>query len=87
MEQKKLVVLLTIRAQQKNGTQTPTEWTGIFVQSTDKLNDTEKRVFEEVLETLDTVSCGCVTGIPQHNFSWQEEELLGGYGLDTRFEM
>ena len=87
MEQKKLVVLLTTRAQQKSGTQTLTEWTGIFVQSTDKLNDTEKRVFEEVLETLDTVSCGCVTGIPQHNFSWQEEELLEGYGLDTRFEM
>ena len=87
MEQKKLLVLLTTRNQQKSGTQTLTEWTGIFVQNTDKLNGTEKRVFEEVQETLDTVSCGCVTGIPQYNFSWQEEELLEGYGLDTRFEM
>ena len=87
MTKKKLLVLMTTRDQQKSGTQTLTEWTGIFVQSTDKLNDTEKRVFEEVQENLETVSYGCVTGIPQHNFSWQEEELLEGYGLDTRFEM
>ena len=58
MTKKKLLVLLTTRDQQKSGTQTLTEWTGIFVQSTDKLNDTEKRVFEEVQETLETVSCG-----------------------------
>jgi hypothetical protein len=87
MEQKKLLVLLTTRNQQKSGTQTLTEWTGIFIQSTAGLNETEKRVFEAVQETLNVVSCGCVTGIPQHNFSWQEEELLEGYGLDTRFEM
>ena len=43
---------MTTRDQQKSGTQTLTEWTGIFVQSTDKLNDTEKRVFEEVQEIL-----------------------------------
>ena len=87
MTKKKLVVLLTTRVQQKSSTQTLTEWSGIFTRSADKLNDTEKRVFEEVLETLETVSCGCVTGIPQHSFSWQEEELLEEYGLDTRFEM
>ena len=87
MEQKKLLVLLTTRDQQKSGTQTLIEWSGIFTRRADGLNDTEKRVFEEVQETLETVSCGCVTGIPQHNFSWQEGELLEGYGLDTRFEM
>ena len=87
MEQKKLLVLLTTRNQQRSSTQTQTEWTGIFTRSTDKLNDTEKRVFEEVQKTLETVSCGCVTGIPQHSFSWQEEELLEGYGLNNRFEM
>ena len=87
MTKKKLLVLLTTRDQQKRGTQTLTEWSGIFTRSADKLNDTEKRVFEEVLETLEIVSCGCVTGIPQHKFSWQEEELLEGYGIDTRFEM
>ena len=87
MTKKKLVVLLTTRDQQKSGTQTLIEWSGIFTRRADGLNDTEKRVFEEVQETLDTVSCGCVTGIPQHNFSWQEEEWLEGYGLDTRFEM
>ena len=42
MTKKKLLVLLTTRDQQKSGTQTLTEWTGIFIQSTDKLNDTEK---------------------------------------------
>ena len=87
MTKKKLLILLTTRDQQKSGTQTRIEWSGIFTRSADKLNDTEKRVFEEVLETLETVSCGCVTGIPQHNFSWQEEEWLEEYGLDTRFEM
>ena len=87
MTKKKLLVLLTTRDQQKSGTQTLIEWSGIFTRSADGLNDTEKRVFEEVLETLETVSCGCVTGIPQHSFSWQEEELLEGYGIDTQFEM
>jgi hypothetical protein len=87
MTKKKLLVLLTTRDQQKSGTQTLTEWTGIFVQRTDGLNETEKRVFEAVQETLNVVSCGCVTGIPQHNFSWQEDELLEKYGLDNRFEM
>ena len=74
MTKKKLLVLLTTRDQQKSGTQTLIEWSGIFTRRADGLNDTEKRVFEEVQETLDTVSCGCVTGISQHSFSWQELE-------------
>ena len=42
MEQKKLLVLLTTRDQQKSGTQTLIEWSGIFTRRADGLNDTEK---------------------------------------------
>ena len=50
MTKKKLLVLLTTRGQQKSGTQTLTEWSGIFVQSTDKLNDTKKEFLKKFLK-------------------------------------
>ena len=63
-KENKTVVLLVTAEKRQSGTQSLTEYSGIFATEDGVLNETERNVFQMVRERPDCWSSGCVTGYP-----------------------
>lgn len=86
-KENKTVVLLVTAEKRQSGTQSLTEYSGIFAAEREALNETEKNVFDMVRERPDCWSSGCVTGYPESLFTEVEREALRHHGLGKRFSM
>lgn len=86
-KENKTVVLLVTAEKRQSGTQSLTEYSGIFAAEREALNETEKNVFDMVRERPDCWSLGCVTGYPEFLFTEVEREALRHHGLGKRFSM
>ena len=78
-KENKTVVLLVTAEKRQSGTQSLTEYSGIFA--------TEDGVFQMVRERPDCWSSGCVTGYPESLFAEVEREALRHHGIGKRFSM
>ncbi len=58
----------------------------IFADSKSHLNATEMQVFDMVQNYPELWSCGCVIGIPEHQFTFKERSLLQQHGLNKHFK-
>ncbi len=83
----KTIVLLITAEKRQSGTQSLTEYSGIFVTDDSVLNETERNVFEMVRERPDCWSSGDVTGYPEFLFTEVEREALRNHGIGKRFSM
>ena len=83
----KTIVLLITAEKRQNGTQSQTEYSGIFAAGDGVLNETERNVFQMVRERPDCWSSGCVTGYPESLFTEEEREALRNQGIGKRFSM
>lgn len=83
----KTIVLLITAEKRQSGTQSLTEYSGIFAAEDGVLNETERNVFGMVRERPDCWSSGDVTGYPESLFTEVEREALRHHGLDKRFSM
>lgn len=83
----KTIVLLITTEKRQSGTQSLTEYSGIFATEDHILNETERNVFQMVRECPDCWSSGYVTGYPEHLFTEVEREALRRHGLGKRFSM
>ena len=81
------IVLLITAEKRQSGTQSLTEYSGIFAAEDGVLNETERNVFEMVRERPDCWSLGCVTGYPESLFTEVEHETLRYHGIGKRFSM
>ena len=86
-KEKKTIVLLVTTEKRQSGTQSLTEYSGIFATDDSVLNETERNVFGMVRERPDCWSSGDVTGYPESLFTEVEREALRHHGLDKRFSM
>lgn len=86
-KENKTVVLLVTAEKRQSGTQSLTEYSGIFATEDGVLNETERNVFEMVRERPDCWSSGCVTGYPESLFTEEEREALRNHGIGKRFSM
>ena len=77
----KTIVLLITAEKRQSGTQSLTEYSGIFAADDSVLNETERNVFEMVRERPDCWSLGCVTGYPESLFTEVERETLRYHGI------
>lgn len=83
----KTIVLLITAEKRQTGTQSQTEYSGIFAVEDGVLNETEKNVFDMVRERPDCWNSGCVTGYPESLFTEIEQEALRRHGIGKRFSM
>lgn len=86
-KEKKTIVLLVTTEKRQSGTQSLTEYSGIFAAEDGVHNETERNVFGMVRERPDCWSSGDVTGYPESLFTEVEREALRHHGLDKRFSM
>ena len=83
----KTIALLITAEKRQSGTQSLTEYSGIFATDDSVLNETERNVFEMVRERPDCWSLGYVTGHPESLFAEVEREALRNHGIGKRFSM
>lgn len=86
-EENKTVVLLVTAEKRQSGTQSLTEYSGIFAAGDGVLNETERNVFQMVRERPDCWNSGGVTGYPESFFTEVEQEALRRHGTGKRFSM
>lgn len=81
------IVLLVTAVNRHKGTQSITEYSGIFAVNRNGLDEVEKNVFDMVRTHPDCWNCGSVTGYPESLFTDEEREALRNHGVDNRFSM
>ena len=83
----KTIVLLITAEKRQSGTQSLTEYSGIFATDDSVLNEIERNVFQMVREYPDCWRSGDVTGYPESLFTEVERETLRNQGIGKRFSM
>lgn len=81
------IVLLVTAVNRHKGTQSITEYSGIFAVNRNGLDEVEKDVFDMVRNHPDCWNCGSVTGYPESLFTEEEMEALRNHGFGRRFSM
>lgn len=81
------IVLLVTRQTRQRGTQTLTEYSGIFAVNRNGLDEVEKEVFDMIRAHPDCWTCGSVTGYPESLFTDSERKAFRLHGTNKRFSM
>lgn len=81
------VILLVTAVKRHRGTQTLTEYSGVFAVNRNGLDEVEKDVFDMICAHPDCWTCGSVTGYPESLFTDSEREAFRLHGIGKRFSM
>lgn len=79
------IVLLVTAVNRHKGTQSITEYSGIFAVNRNGLDEVEKDVFDMVRAYPDCWTCGTVTGYPESLLQRKKGKLSGSTGLANGF--